>query len=81
MKPKMGSARWQQDGGSAGSFATREKAMTQEPTTDTKTREISRTPPKCLLRWTVDPETGKPVARWTVEQPEKTASSLLRPAA
>jgi hypothetical protein len=55
--------------------------MTPEPTTETKTREAGRTDPKCLLRWTVDPETGKPVARWTVDQPQKTVSSVLLPAA
>jgi hypothetical protein len=54
--------------------------MTQEPTTETKTLEAGRATPKCSLRWTVDPATGKPVARWTVERPE-TVKSLALPVA
>jgi len=55
--------------------------MTQEPTTETKTRETSRVIPKCLLAWTIDPATGKPVAHWTIEQPEKATSFSLQQAA
>jgi hypothetical protein len=55
--------------------------MAPKPTTETKTRGASRTNPKCTLRWTVDPETGKPVARWTGDQPKETVGSVLRPAA
>ena len=55
--------------------------MTREPTTDTKCGETDRASPKCLLRWTIDPTTRKPVARWTIEQAEKTASLQLKPAA
>jgi hypothetical protein len=55
--------------------------MTLEPTTETKTREAGRVTPKCLLKWTIDPATGKPLARWTVDQPEKPSTSTLRPAA
>jgi hypothetical protein len=58
-----------------------ENAMTQQPTTKTQTRETAHAMPKCLLIWTIDPATGKPVARWTVEQPEKTQTFVLRPAA
>jgi hypothetical protein len=55
--------------------------MPQEPTTETKTRETGGATPKCRLKWTIDPETGRPVARWTVEQPEMVADAALRPAA
>jgi hypothetical protein len=55
--------------------------MTQGPTTETNTREVGSAPPKCLLRWTVDPATGKPVARWTVERPETVTSHALPVAA
>jgi hypothetical protein len=55
--------------------------MTPEPITETKPHEAGRNTPKCLLRWTVDPETGKPVARWSVDKSEKIATSALLPAA
>jgi hypothetical protein len=55
--------------------------MAREPLTELKTRETDRANPKCLLRWAMDPATGKPMARWTIEQPEKTANFELRPAA
>lgn len=55
--------------------------MAQESATESKTRETGSVAPKCLLSWTVDPATGKPVARWTVAQPEKAASFTLKPAA
>ena len=55
--------------------------MTHEPTTEPKTREAGHATPKCSMRWTIDPATGKPVARWTAEQPEKTDSFTLKPAA
>jgi hypothetical protein len=42
--------------------------MTHEPTTETKTHETGRATPKCSLSWNVDPASGKPVARWTVER-------------
>lgn len=54
--------------------------MTEGQTTETKTRAAGSARAKCLLRWTVDPATGKPVARWTVERPE-TVTSLALPAA
>jgi hypothetical protein len=55
--------------------------MTQEPTAETKRRETTPSSSKCLLSWTIDPATGKPVARWISVQPEKTASFALRRAA
>jgi len=55
--------------------------MTRETTTQTNTRELVRAAPKCQLKWTIDSETGKPVARWTVEQPEMVAGVALRSAA
>jgi len=55
--------------------------MTPEAITETKPHEADRTTLKCLLRWTVDPETGKPVARWTVDKPEQMVTSVLLPAA
>ena len=55
--------------------------MTQRPTSQSKTRESSRGVPKCLLRWTIDPASGKAVARWTAEQAETIAISELSAAA
>jgi hypothetical protein len=55
--------------------------MTQGPTAETKTHEAGSSPPKCLLRWTVDPATGKPVARWTVERPQTVTSLAVSAAA
>ena len=55
--------------------------MTQGPTTETKTREAGPATPKCLLRWTIDPVTGKPMARWTVERPQTVTSLAVSSAA
>lgn len=54
--------------------------MTQLPTAEPKTRQAGRPAPKLLMRWTVDPGTGKPVARWTIDRPE-TVPDLTLPAA
>jgi hypothetical protein len=37
--------------------------------------------PALSLTWSLDPATGKPMARWTSERPEMIASFALRPAA
>jgi len=55
--------------------------MTQRPTSEFKTSEFSRVAPKCLLRWTIDPVTGKPVGRWTEAQPATTVTISELPAA
>jgi hypothetical protein len=55
--------------------------MTLEPTAETKNREAGHAPSKCLLKWSIDPATGKPVARWTVDQPERIPTFLLKTAA
>jgi hypothetical protein len=55
--------------------------MTQGAITEAKTREAGRMNPKCLMRWTVDSATGKPVARWTVERPEMVSSPAIPVAA
>jgi hypothetical protein len=55
--------------------------MAREPLAELKTRETGCATPKCSLRWTMDPATGKLVARWTIEQPEKTPSFEQRSAA
>ena len=55
--------------------------MAEQPAIAAKTRETDRVNPKCSLRWALDPATGKPVARWILEQPENAASVALRPAA
>jgi hypothetical protein len=55
--------------------------MTQWPTTETKASEPGRTTPKCLLKWTIDPETGKPIGRWVAERAETVSVPALRSAA
>jgi hypothetical protein len=55
--------------------------MISESISETKARETGHVTPKCLLRWTIDPATGKLVARWTVDEPQKTPTFVLKPAA
>jgi len=55
--------------------------MIPESTSETKTHKTGRVTPKCLLRWAIDPATGKPVARWTVDEPAKTTTFVLKPVA
>jgi hypothetical protein len=55
--------------------------MTQWPTTETKASEPGCTTPKCLLKWTIDPETGKPIGRWVAERAETVNVPALRSAA
>jgi hypothetical protein len=53
--------------------------MTERPTVEAKSRLTTSTPdkPNLSLTWCLDPTTGKPVARWTIERP----SLALRSAA
>jgi len=55
--------------------------MAQESTTAPKAHNAGISSPKCLMTWTIDRRTGKPVARWAAEQLEKTAALAIRPAA
>jgi hypothetical protein len=55
--------------------------MTQHPIAETEIRQIGLAAPKCVMRWAIDPATGKPVARWAVERPEMEANLALRAAA
>jgi hypothetical protein len=48
---------------------------------ETATRQATSARPSLSLKWRLDPATGKPVARWTIQQPEKAASPELRIAA
>ena len=43
--------------------------MTERPTAEAKTYLTSSAPRKLFLNWRLDPKTGKPVARWTIERP------------
>jgi hypothetical protein len=48
--------------------------MTERRTIEEESRQTAHERPTLSLRWTLDPTTGKPVARWTNEQPEMIAS-------
>ena len=80
MKPTMGSARSNQTAANPAD-ANRGNAMAQESTTAPKAHNAGISSPKCLMTWTIDRRTGKPVARWAAEQLEKTAALAIRPAA
>jgi hypothetical protein len=43
--------------------------MPERQTVAAKDRRATSAPQKLCLTWRLDPETGKPVARWTVERP------------
>jgi hypothetical protein len=47
--------------------------MMQRPIAESESRQAGRATPKCVLKWTIDPATGKPVARWTAERSETVA--------
>jgi hypothetical protein len=81
MTPRMGSDRCQETAKPVVSQTGR-KPMTQWPTTETKVSEPGRTTPECLLKWTIDPETGKPIGRWVAAERAETVSvPALRSAA
>jgi hypothetical protein len=55
--------------------------MTERTTIEEKSLQTARERPTPSLTWTLDPTSGKPVARWTVEQPEMIANFVSRRAA
>ena len=56
--------------------------MTERTTIEGKSHQTAREErPALSLTWTLDPTTGKPVAHWTIEQPERIASFASRRAA
>jgi len=55
--------------------------MTERPAVEEKSRQTPPERPILSLRWSLDPTTGKPMARWISEQPEMIARFALRPAA
>jgi hypothetical protein len=55
--------------------------MTELRTVEQKPRQISPGRPAPSLAWTLDPTTGKPMARWTIGRPEMIERLMLPRAA
>jgi hypothetical protein len=55
--------------------------MTERTAIEEKFRQTARERPTLSLTWSLDPTTGKPMARWTREQPEMIATFAPRRAA
>ena len=55
--------------------------MSEQQTVAQKPSQTARVRPSLSLNWSLDPTTGKPVARWNMEQAERRENLALRPAA
>jgi hypothetical protein len=55
--------------------------MLERSIAQTQPRQKGPARPNLSLTWRLDPATGKPVARWTINEAEEIAETALRPAA